>query len=196
MKYVYIESGDWATERMFASEGWTEVDDPRDADLICFTGGSDVSPELYGEVNVGKSHTNVKRDLNCVYLWSIAKNYAIPTVGICRGGQFINVMNGGKMEQHIDGHNKDHPVFMPSGSVPPHLNTFMATSVHHQHMIPDVDGVYEGVHGISEDGINEVILYDDDSLCFQPHPEYSGADECREVFFYLIDNYLMSDNEE
>lgn len=193
MKTVYVEGGDFATSNMFEQAGWMEVDDPHAADLICFTGGADVSPTLYGETNTGESHTNVNRDLHCTYLWNIANNFGIPTVGICRGGQFLNVMNGGTMEQHINGHGMDHAVFINNPNFPAHMQEFHATSTHHQHMVPDLTGIVEDVHGIAQDGVNEILLYED-SLCFQPHPEYSGAEECREVFFYLIDRYLMGDD--
>ena len=61
---------------------------------------------------------------------------AIPMVGICRGMQFLNVMNGGALVQDIDNHtNCSHPITTNTGEV------FDVTGDHHQMCLPK--GMYE-----------------------------------------------------
>ncbi len=74
--------------------------DPGSIKLVCFTGGSDVSPELYGHRNL-ESGCNKARDEKEVLIFEMAKKHGIPMTGICRGSQFLNVMCGGTMVQHL-----------------------------------------------------------------------------------------------
>ena len=46
---VYIEQGDHNYKMLFITLGYTVVSNFDAADLIVFTGGSDVSPHLYGD---------------------------------------------------------------------------------------------------------------------------------------------------
>ena len=196
MDKVFVEqgsSGDGVqVVSMFKEEGWEIVSEPYEADLVCFVGGADVSPILSNEPNTN-SNCNANLDLQSVYLFQQAMLNGIPMVGICRGGQFLNVMSGGKMIQHIPNHGifGTHVVNIESEQESTFNNvSFEATSTHHQGMIPSCI-LYSSLLGTSEDNINEVILYEDVSvLCFQPHPEYSNGSACREVFFNLI-NYMV-----
>ena len=61
MKKVYVVGGGYAYERMFKQAGFALAASMQGADLLCFTGGADVSPELYGEENVG-SYCSPERD--------------------------------------------------------------------------------------------------------------------------------------
>lgn len=186
---VFIEEADDFTTQMFVERGWEITDEPTDADLICFTGGSDVSPILYLEENT-HSYTRPTRDLYCVGVWTRAKALDIPCVGICRGGQFLNVMNGGSMVQDIRGHGRDHEVTIEEDVLFDYKGLkFLATSTHHQEIVPDVD--HADIIGRASDGVTEVVYYGDTrDLCFQPHPEYSGAEACREPFFDLIEDMM------
>lgn len=75
----------------------------KDVDLVVFTGGEDVDPSLYGEQNTHSS-INPARDASEKKAYDLCIRESIPMVGICRGMQFLNVMNGGKMIQHVEGH--------------------------------------------------------------------------------------------
>jgi len=184
---VYVEREEKEYQEMFLERGWSIADLPHNADLICFTGGSDVSPSLYGEVNQGLSSTYPERDLQCVYLYNVATLEGIPCVGICRGGQFLNVMNGGMMNQHIEGHTVGrHDLILPDGRL------IEVTSTHHQAIVPNLEEAELVVY--APDGqVAEVVVYEEGDMCFQPHPEYIGAKETRDYFFELLEEYIFDD---
>ena len=208
---VYVH-GPGAPEymRMWAGRGFKVTSDIDAASIICFTGGEDVSPVIYGHRNVrdanGRelSYCNRRRDDRDALAYGIALADKKFQVGICRGGQFLNVMNEGTMWQHVNGHTGSHNAMdVMTGEV------IKVTSTHHQMMRPHADGTILTVaressfklgweeewhieHGDkSELDDVEAIWYDQTrSLCFQPHPEFEGADECREYFFQLVERFL------
>lgn len=101
-----------------------------DADLVVFTGGEDVSPELYSAEQHPRTSCNPSRDKKEVDEFNKAFALRKPLVGICRGAQFLCVMAGGKLVQH-----QDCPKFLHR------LNTFdersiLVTSCHHQAQHP------------------------------------------------------------
>ena len=205
-KTVLVVGGDTLTERMFEKNGWTIVTVSDEGvypavDLVCFTGGSDVSPTLYNEETLDCTHYDLRRDLFEVFVY----NQYLDTmkVGICRGGQFLNVMNGGRMYQDVDGHatGKHHLMRTDDERI------IEVTSTHHQMMIDHCEGeligwAYEATlkrtfsisHTYCENSRtpDAEIVYYPGSLCFQPHPEYDepGNEECTEYFFELIDEHL------
>lgn len=191
MKTVYVVGIDYSVKKMFEAEGWVVkmgAAPPADTvviDLVCFTGGSDVSPHLYDEENIS-SHCDPIRDEFEVEVFEEFKHYK--KVGICRGGQFLNVMSGGKMIQHIDGHSMGYYPVVVFGDfdVPYKLH-----EDHHQGMIPaDEDTDYVTVAMDSRDDNHEILWYPKTkSLCFQAHPEW-GHDETKDLFFELLKEYL------
>lgn len=71
-------------------------------DGLVFTGGPDVEPARYG----GKAHKQVygvdaERDASEIELVQSAVRAALPTLGICRGCQVINVALGGTLIEHL-----------------------------------------------------------------------------------------------
>ena len=202
MEKVYIESSDKAYNRMFIDNGWELVRNPADADLIQFTGGSDVDPSLYGEEKHPTTSSNPRRDAIESHLYRSFLNEK-PFAGICRGGQFLNVMNGGRMYQDVDGHaiNGNHMMHLKGGAIVP------VTSSHHQMMRPTKEATIFGVAYISSykatatDTIKseyddepdiEIVFYPSTrSLCFQPHPEWVDSDHlCQKTYFSLLENVL------
>lgn len=104
---------------------------PEKFDLVCFTGGEDVSPELYGHQNLA-SGNSLARDEREEQIFDIALEHGIPMTGICRGTQFLNVMCGGTMVQHLrkshgGGHHRCETI---DGKL------FEVTSSHHQMIVP------------------------------------------------------------
>lgn len=79
------------------------------ADLVIFTGGSDVTPSLYGEQNVA-SNCDWLRDVREQEIFHYCRDHHIPMFGICRGSQFLHVMMGGKLWQDVDNHCDIHNV--------------------------------------------------------------------------------------
>ena len=78
-------------------------------DGIIFTGGEDFAPAYFGEEeHEHLGEVNVTRDTYDLTLFKLALNRNIPTLGICRGLQLINVAMGGSLYQ-------DLPSQKPSG---------------------------------------------------------------------------------
>lgn len=219
---VLIVDGSTAYSRMFTAMGWSITDNMHEADLVQFTGGEDVSPLFYKEANHPRTGNNINRDLREKAIYEKAQELGIACTGICRGGQFLNVMNGGKMFQHVDGHatGRGHTAYMYGYMFPIHV-----TSTHHQMMRPNYDAdvhvlmtagestfkefmgtdiirmetkknddrVRKGLFVTHLPDIESLYYPDSNTLCFQPHPEFAEAGLCREAYFHLINNYLFDE---
>lgn len=187
---VCIINGNEQYVKMFKDRGWDIIPQPFEADLIQFTGGADVSPFIYGQENIA-SHCDYNRDLFEAGIFAIAKRMGIPMAGICRGGQFLNVMCGGSMIQDIPNHaigGKHKALCFDDNTMK--VPVVEVTSTHHQAMLTNNIWECETI-AVSEDGINEIVYYDEyNCLCFQPHPEFHNADECRDCYFDLLEQYL------
>lgn len=185
MKSVYVVGGDPAVIEMFRGMGWGPSPLVWDADLVCFTGGEDVSPELYGQQNTGQSYTNPRRDEREVEIYNAFLGHR-PFVGICRGGQFLNVMNGGTMIQHIGPFSGDTVCLDTDG------HAHVVRVDHHQGIVRDREKSYSILaKDIGEPlGLTYACFYPiTRSLCFQPHPEW-GHEGTRKLFFQLIEEYI------
>jgi len=181
-----------------------------DAKIVCFTGGEDVTPFLYGEFPLldksGHSmvHCSSSRDMWEVKLYK-SLPFEIAKVGICRGAQFLNVMSGGSMWQDVDGHCGAHMMESGDGGY------IQVTSTHHQMMRPGPDATI--LNSAFKSSIRcamnvtntdkrfadpEVVHYwTTNSLCFQPHPEYQDASKAlRDLFFERLDSYLYIKGEQ
>lgn len=140
-RYVWVPDGDYQTVRMFSENGWIVTETVIAADLVVFTGGSDVTPALYGEKSIPSTASSELRDRNDLLAYSVAKKYNKPCFGICRGLQFLNVMNMGKMWQHVDSHaigERGHKMYVEDGFLPypAKEDHFVVNSYHHQMVIP------------------------------------------------------------
>lgn len=208
MRKVFIVGGNYQYLSLFQTEGYVVVDEVWKADLVCFTGGEDVSPTLYGEPTHKTTWPNLGRDNaeKSVYRECILSK--IPMVGICRGGQFLNVMCGGRMYQDVSGH-----AIMGLHTIYDLLDgdEVQVTSTHHQMMRPSSRALviavaregskkvaysHEDAKFYIEDGGDEyeVVCYEEEGvLCFQPHPEYTGVayQGMKEYFFRCINQYLF-----
>jgi hypothetical protein len=109
------------------------VDNIKDADLVFFTGGHDVSPEVYGDIQHPTSHCNWDRDVKELAIFKEWLKVDIPTLGVCRGAQFLTATQlNGKLIQNCDGHaiGGVHSITDING------NILDITSTHHQMMYP------------------------------------------------------------
>ena len=104
--------------------------------LLVFTGGSDVSPSVYGEKAHPSTFANPRRDAVEVPLAKEAIAQGIPIAGICRGSQLMCALAGGRLVQDISGHGRPHPVIAryPGGEV----EEISVSSSHHQMQYPFV----------------------------------------------------------
>lgn len=196
---------------MFKSKGWAITPRIKDADLLQFTGGQDVAPVFYHDQKHPKTTYNLTRDREEAVVFNIGIRLGKSMAGICRGGQFLNAMCGGKMYQHSDGHatGKTHTAIdLFTGE------SFRVTSTHHQIMIPHQDAqliavAFEATFLETANNIGgvvkfdpkrmpkywgdaEIISYPDKNVfCFQPHPEFSGVPDLKDRYFkYLRETVL------
>jgi putative glutamine amidotransferase len=72
-------------------------------DGLVLSGGGDVDPELYGGVSDHPALYGIhrERDATELALARAALELALPTLGICRGCQLINVAFGGSLIEHL-----------------------------------------------------------------------------------------------
>ena len=203
---VHIVGGDRMYRAMFQRRGWIVVDNISEAALVQFTGGEDVTPKMYGELPHPTTGYNPHRDAYEAAVFAYCQNMKVPVAGICRGGQFLNVMSGGWMWQDVDRHAIDgnHEATDTLTNA-----TVMVSSTHHQMMRPSIKADIllwckrstrkermgtSGVCTVFSDGPDvEACFYaETQALCFQPHPEFPrpDLDTCRQVYFNYIEEYL------
>lgn len=211
-KKVVIVGNNYGVANMFKSRKdlfTVLLDDKKtEPDLLVFTGGADINPKLYGEEALKETSYSQSRDAEDLEYWNLYP--ATPKVGICRGGQFLNVMSGGSMWQHVDQHGRDH--LMHNLLQLPTITDkqLMVTSTHHQMMVAGPEGEVIAIatdHNDKKRGLSQVYKsyigrkrpnYDTEvvwypktsSLCFQPHPEYNVFPEMREYFFKLVNHFF------
>lgn len=167
-------------------------------DGLLLTGGEDVDPRRYNSIPTSNSTPlDVGRDGFELSLVDAAITLGVPTLGICRGAQLLNVARGGTLIAHLspsEGEAHSYPgypgahrsqkleiaadselfeIFGPEMSV---------NSYHHQ----AVDTVGRGLKVVASarDGITEAIeLEGHDVLGVQWHPEMFSGDP---VFSWLV----------
>lgn len=200
---------------LFRDMGFYGTNELMDAHLCVFTGGSDIDTELYGEEAIPEcGWFNEKRDEHEVKVFHSCVDFGIPMVGICRGGQLLNVLNGGKLWQDVTGHGSGSHEAICSLTG----KEYTVTSSHHQMMIPaegshilmvaSVNGEAQSLsthkkahkRSVTPDELDrdpEVVWYEEtQSLCVQFHPEYESATaECREYFNDLVTDLIFPDTE-
>lgn len=108
------------------------VNTMEEADIVLFTGGEDVHPSLYMESKGSKTVANISRDLSERDEFKEAQILGKFCLGICRGAQFLTVMSGGKLIQHVNNHGIQgtHDIEFFDGEILP------ITSTHHQMCYP------------------------------------------------------------
>ncbi|AXH71990.1 MAG: putative glutamine amidotransferase [Podoviridae sp. ctbj_2] len=210
MKNVYIVGSGYHYEALFSLFGWNTTKTLEGSDLVLFTGGADVDPKLYGDAKHRATHSDVDRDKYEEGVYQEARKHKIPCVGICRGGQFLNVMNGGRMYQDVT----NHAGFTHMLEDLSHGKQYMVTSTHHQMMMPTENAIilgtakgvtserewYDGSikrQDVDNQGIEIVYYPETNSLCYQPHPEYHQKkgdkfEPMAKAFFGLIHKWSLS----
>lgn len=96
--------------------------------LVVFTGGEDVHPSFYGGEHLGISAVNIKRDRHEIQIFEYCQKHNIKRLGICRGVQFLGVMAGGSMYQHVS----DHAGVLHKITYPALNKEVIVNSLHHQ----------------------------------------------------------------
>jgi putative glutamine amidotransferase len=169
-------------------------------DGLILAGGADVDPATYGaKPHERTGETVPERDRFELALAHRALERGIPLLGICRGGEMLNVACGGTLLQHLpdvvghDGHLEqpgtfsEHEVELEPGSLAARAAGAERTTVmshHHQ----AVDELGEGLRATGRsipDGVVEAIESEahDFALGVIWHPE---ADERSEIVAALV----------
>jgi putative glutamine amidotransferase len=120
---------------------WEELDG------VVFGGGADVDPRVYGQEPHPSVEVEPERDQLELQLAERALTEGRPVLGICRGFQLLNVVQGGSLVQHLDGHRRDalgrsrqHTVRVEPGSRLAGLlgkADVLVNSSHHQAVLPE-----------------------------------------------------------
>jgi len=175
------------------------VEDIYKCEGFVLTGGVDVHPSFY---NGGKNYNNnpasfePERDVfeEKIYRYSQFNN--LPVLGICRGMQLINVLQGGKLIQDLDNGNerhkkeeadKEHMVIVDNNSLLHQItgsSSGQVNSAHHQAIDPGAIGDNLVVNAYDDElagpqtgeKIIEGLEFKDKTnkafmLCVQWHPE-------------------------
>lgn len=227
--YVGIVNSNPQYTAMFTEQGHVVMEfnsirrltELKEVDVLCFTGGADVTPWMYGGVDAGVSFTDTERDKVDLEYCQEAERHGLPMVGICRGAQFLTVMSGGKLIQHVNNHGlygtHRATVVNPSLALtydsPDAMFQVQVTSTHHQMMFPfnldkkdykllawaaprltnkeALKGVPCGFDDTSVD-VEAVYYKNINSLAVQWHPEFPG-DEVKECrdAFFKLFNYYL-----
>lgn len=183
---------------------------PEEVKLVMFTGGEDVHPSLYGGIDLyDLCMTNIYRDDREKAIFGFCMKHGIKVTGICRGIQFINVMAGGFMYQHINGHcNGMHDAYFPYDGI-----TRKVTSTHHQLVgLPDTaipiawsspskSDIYIGPHGdkeaVPEHEIESAIFPNINAMGVQYHPEMLEKDDpCVIHYVSMVSDFIKMDLKE
>ncbi len=109
------------------------VDDMEEADIVLFTGGSDVDPSLYGCKEHPATYSHIERDI--YEMSEYHRSLKLPNVklryGTCRGLQLLGVLNGSILIQDVTHHaGSSHYMVNKDGEGYP------ITSLHHQMVYP------------------------------------------------------------
>jgi len=169
------------------------VEDIYTCDGFVLTGGVDVHPSLYNGKEIYNNipvSLQLDRDLFEQKIYRYSQLNKLPVLGICRGMQLINVLQGGKLIQDLDNGNerhkkeesdKEHTIVAEdntllhniAGSFSGHVN-----SAHHQAIDPNAIGENLVVNAYDDDDekIIEGLEFRDKTdkafmLCVQWHPE-------------------------
>ena len=122
-RYVASLESRGAQTRVLTPERFTSIEEAMDGvSGLLLTGGGDVDPALYGEALDGSMGIEPERDEMEMALFRYAIEEEMPTLGICRGMQLINVAMGGRLIQDLPGHTLPefqsavHQVYVSPGS--------------------------------------------------------------------------------
>jgi putative glutamine amidotransferase len=142
-------------------------------DALILTGGAgDVNPALYGEERHPETGpVQEERDAYELALARAAVERDVPTLGICRGMEVLNVVYGGSIEQHLPdvlGHEEhrhtpgtyaDHEVRLEPGSLVAHATGSERSPVksHHHQGIKEVGDGLEVTGWAAEDEAIEAL---------------------------------------
>lgn len=150
---------------------------------LILTGGGDLSPEMYGEAPDNNSYgISPIRDKFETALVQYADREELPVLAICRGMQLINVLRGGTLQTHMDGHWQEIPPHEVHHDIEidkdAHLATLMGStgsvnSYHHQ----GIGALGKGLQ-VTAHHNEDIEAFEDTTkriLAVQWHPEHLAS---------------------
>lgn len=214
---VYVVGNDSGVVRMFKEmEGYKLVGFPDYADIVVFTGGADVEPRLYGHKLHPTTGFSSARDDEDIEESDLCGSEQLK-VGICRGAQFLCVMNGGTLYQDVDRHAIYGTHTCLYRDEKGQEWKYDVTSTHHQMQNPYVSQsgedlsfelwgsasrcTYRDGEKFEQVKLNnnahpdvEIVYWSDShTLGFQPHPEY-GVESCLNLFKTCLNRAMERKN--
>jgi putative glutamine amidotransferase len=175
-------------------------------DGLLIPGGGDIDPSSYGERPEADTLYGIRPEADAFEIALVleAARRHIPTLGICRGLQIINVAFGGTLHQDLPEHPKD----LMGRAFAGHYRTnvvrgsrlsdivgrdeIVVNSLHHQGVKELGDGLR--IAATAGDGIVESIEAAHptwDMLAVQWHPECLRKDDAAALFGWLADTAAM-----
>ncbi|MEI8133887.1 MAG: gamma-glutamyl-gamma-aminobutyrate hydrolase family protein [bacterium] len=166
-------------------------------DGIVFTGGADVNPDRYGKPELAFLCPHIENDRDEIefQIAAAVEKRNLPTLGICRGLQLLNVYHGGTLIadlvhagklSHSKIHQTDlrHDVITEPGKLLRKITCTSESSVassHHQAIDQLAPGLISSAKSAA-DGVIEAIEWNDQSakpyfLAVQWHPERMDYEE-------------------
>jgi putative glutamine amidotransferase len=161
-------------------------------DGFILTGGVDTHPSFYkGAITYKNSPLSfqIERDLFEEKIYHYSQTNKLPVLGICRGMQLINILQGGKLIQDLDKGNvrhkkeetdKEHSIIAGQNSLLHEISGSLegkVNSAHHQAIDPNAigDNLIINARG-KNDNVIEGLEFKNKSgkafmLCVQWHPE-------------------------
>lgn len=170
----WIKGNDDSLEIIRIGYGLNNFEEVKKCDAMVFTGGEDVHPKYYNQLDYLTYCMPVdfdeRRDEFELKLMQYLQAEPIPLLGICRGLQLINVFFGGTLIPDLPAWGKFNHAKLPNGSLSDHivyvnpqsqLFDFVActegliNSLHHQ----SADKIGKGLvaSAISRDGVVEAL---------------------------------------
>jgi putative glutamine amidotransferase len=162
-------------------------------DGFVLTGGIDIDPALYdGSADYPNKPGSFQRERDVFEkkIFEYSQEHQLPLLGICRGFQLVNVLQGGRLIEDLGPLNrvhrkendidKQHVIETENGSLLQEITGLpkgTVNSAHHQGISPDALGLNLLVNARSpDDGTIEGLEFSDKTgkafmLCVQWHPE-------------------------
>ena len=167
-------------------------------DGVLLSGGADIEPDRYGaEFDPRTLAGEGERDDFELTMAGLAFDRELPTLGICRGLQVINVHAGGTLHQHVPGQaNHGEPADTLAQTVTMEADSLLGAlygeqwpinSLHHQ----AIDRLGDGLRVTAtcqENGVIEGIEHESlPVVAVQWHPEMMTTAKQDPIFRWLVD---------
>jgi putative glutamine amidotransferase len=214
MKTYVVDQTDYGyLAEALGKNGFIKAKSYKEADLIWFTGGSDIEPKWYNEKPIQHGYNSWVAPSRDRFEFALLKEAVADgkfVFGVCRGLQLLNIFNGGSLYQDVSNHMGHHDVrdFKTGKSI-------SVNSVHHQACRPGKDAVVVCGNALSSkkrsqslewsrlirtplpDTFQEGHDVDIEGLWYpktkclglQSHPEYDDATNTTNYAFELLNRY-------